>query len=61
LCRIVHRDCRPVQIRGAKEAYESVAQILALHQNDNRDDQHNDRGLERSKDRLDNGPRDREH
>ena len=39
LARIVHRDCRPVQIRGAKEAYEPVAQVLALHQNENRNDQ----------------------
>ena len=50
-----------MQIPGAKEAYEPVAQVLALHQNENRNDQHDDGGLERSQDRLDNGPSHREH
>jgi hypothetical protein len=61
LACIVHRKCRPVQIGGAKEAYEPVPQVLALHQNENRHDQHDDNGLEGAKDRLDNGPSHREH
>ena len=45
-----------MQIRGAKEANEPVAQVLALHQNENRNDQDNDSGLEGTKHGLDNGP-----
>jgi hypothetical protein len=58
---IVHRECRPVQIRRAKKPYEPVSQVLALHQNENRDYQHDDGGLEGSQDRLDNGSGNREH
>jgi hypothetical protein len=57
LARIVHRDVVRMQIRGAKEAYEPVAQVLALHQNENRHDQDDDGGLEWSKDRLDSPAR----
>jgi len=61
VAHIVHRDCRPVQIRGAEETDEPVPQVLALHQNENRHDEDNDGGLEGAKYRLDNGPSDREH
>ena len=43
-----------MQIGGTKETDEPIAQVLALHQNENRNDQHDHRGFERPNDRLDN-------
>ena len=52
LAGIVHGHRRPVQVGGTKETYEPVAQVLALHQNENRNYEHDDRGLEWSNYRL---------
>jgi hypothetical protein len=50
-----------VQIPGPKEPNKPVTQILALHQNEDRHDQHDQGRLEGAKYRLYNGPSNCEH
>ena len=44
-----------MQVVRPDQADEAVAQILALHEDEDRDDQDDEDGLERSKDRFEDG------